>query len=109
MAKDLVLQLRYLGMLPQNGHREYRFQIEAHDKSIRTVALTIEDGLFRKNQLMFQEAPDLCYQKMLLDITNEATGAPICNLAAVTESEISTYRDGHPLGRVRKTYARARE
>ena len=107
MAKDLVLQLRYLGMLPHIGHREYRFQIEAHDKSVRTVALTIDDGIFRKNQLMFQEAPDLCYQKLLADVTNE--GTPICSLAPVTDSEIASYRNSHPTGKLRKTAARQRE
>jgi hypothetical protein len=108
MTKDLVLQLRYLGMLPHTGHREYRFQIEAHDKSVRTVALTIDDGMFQKNQLMFQEAPDLCYQKLLADVTNEATGTRICSLAPVTESEISSYRNSHPTGKLRKTAARLR-
>ena len=109
MARDLVLQLRYLGMLPQIGHREYRFQIEAHDKTVRTVALTIDDGIFRNNQLMFQEAPDLCYQKLLADITNETIGAPICNLAPVSESEIASYRDAHPTAKSRRTAAKRRE
>jgi len=108
MARDLVLQLRYIGMLPQSGHREYRFQIEAPDKSIRLVTLTIDDGIFRKNQLMFQEAPDLCYQKMLADVANEATGSPICSLAPVTESEIASYRDSHPIGKMRRTASRQR-
>jgi hypothetical protein len=103
MAKDLVLQLRYLGMLPQTGHREYRFQIEAHDKSLRTVALTIDDGHFQKHKLMFQEAPDLCYQKLLADVTNEDAGAPISPTAPVTEMEIATYRTSHPTGRLRKS------
>jgi len=109
MAKDLVLQLRYLGMLPQIGHREYHFQIEAHDKSIRTVTLTIDDGIFRKNQLMFQEAPDLCYQKMLADVINETAGAPICSLASVKDAEIATYRNSHPTGRLRRMAARQRQ
>ena len=108
MAKDLVLQLRYLGMLPQIGHREYRFQIEAHDKSVRTVVLTIDDGIFLKHQLMFQEAPDLCYQKLLADVINEATGEPICSLASVKDSEIVTYRNSHPTGKLRKMAARQR-
>jgi hypothetical protein len=106
MAKDLVLQLRYVGMLPQTGHREYRFQIEAQDKSVRAVALTIEDGIFRKNQLMFQEAPDLCYQKLLADVINETAGTPICSLSSVTDTEIATYRNSHPTGRLRRMAAR---
>jgi hypothetical protein len=106
MAKDLVLQLRYLGVLPHIGHREYRFEVEAHDKSVRTVALTIEDEIFRKNQLMFQEAPDLCYQKLLAEVANEATGSHICSLAPITDSEVASYRNSHPTGKLRKAAAR---
>ena len=109
MTKDLVLQLRYLRVLPHIGHREYRFQIEAQDKSVRTVALTIADGLFRNNQLMFQEAPDLCYQKLLADIINETVGTPICNLAPITESEIASYRDSHPTSKLRRPAGKRRE
>ena len=108
MSKDLVLQLRYIGVLPHIGHREYRFQIEAHDKSVRIVALTIDDGIFRKNQLMFQEAPDLCYQKLLADITNETTGAPILSRSSVSETEIATYRGSHPTGKSRRSIAKER-
>lgn len=109
MSKDLVLQLRYLGVFSGAGHREYRFQIEAQDKSVRTVALTIDDGIFRRNGMMFQEAPDLCYQKLLADITNETLGAPICKLAPITESEIASYRNSHPIGKFRGAAARRHE
>jgi hypothetical protein len=109
MAKDLVLQLRYLGMLAHIGHREYRFQIESQDKTVRTVALTIDDGIFRTNQLMFQEAPDLCYQKMLADVAKEADGSPICNQAPVSEAEVLSYRNAHPIGKIRKPALRPRE
>jgi hypothetical protein len=106
MTKNLVLQLRYLGMLPHIRHREYRFQIEAQDKSLRTVALTIDNGIFRENKLMFQEAPDLCYQKMLADVANETAASPICNLAPVTDLEVASYRTAHPTGKVRKAAIR---
>jgi hypothetical protein len=89
-------------MLAHIGHREYRFQIEASDKTVRIVALTIDDGMFRNHRLMFQEAPDLCYQKMLADCASETTGSPIGSCAAVTEAEIDSYRYSHPIGKVRK-------
>ena len=109
MSKDLVLRLRYIEVLPRIGHREYRFQIEAQDKSLRTVALTIDDGIFQDHQLMFQEAPDLCYQKLLADITNETTGAPICSHAPVSESEIVSYRNSHPTAKSRRLAAKRRD
>ncbi len=99
MAKDLVVRLRYMGMLPHIGHRAYRFQLEAPDNSIRTAVLTIDDNLFRNHLLMFQEAPDLCYQKMLTDFANETVDSPICARAEVTEAEVASYRNSHPFGK----------
>ena len=102
MARDSVLHLRYVGVIAHVGYREYRFQIQAEDKSIRSVALTIGDGVFRSHGLMFQEAPDLCYQKMLADCANETADRPICSRAAVTDAEVDSYRESHPLGKIRK-------
>jgi hypothetical protein len=101
MTKDLVLQLRYLGVFPQIGHREYGFRIEDKDKNIRHVTLTIDDALFLKKQLMFQEAPDLCYQKVLMDLTTETVDRPIRSRVSVTPEDIAHYRDSHPNTRVR--------
>ena len=62
------MQLRYLGVIPQSGFVEYGFRIEDKDKNARQVILTITDDLFRENNLKFQEAPDLCYQKVLVEL-----------------------------------------
>ena len=99
MTRESVLNVRYLGVLPHIGHREYRFQIEAEDKSFRTVSLTIDNAIFRKKLLMYQEAPNLCYQKMLADYGNETTDSPIPSWAPVTEDEVAFYRDSHPIGK----------
>jgi hypothetical protein len=101
MSKDLVLQLRYIGVIPQNGHREYGFRIEDKEKNIRQVVLTIDDGLFLRHQLMFQEAPDLCYQKVLTDLGNESSKAPLASLVPITELDIASYRQSHPTARGR--------
>jgi hypothetical protein len=101
MMKDLVLQLRYLGVIPQIGYREYGFRIEDKDKKIRQVVLTIDDALFLQHRLMFQEAPDLCYQKVLLDLSNETPETPICSRVPVTASDIAFYREAHPTAKMR--------
>ena len=102
MLKNLVLQLRYLGVIPQPGFVEYGFRIEDNDKSIRQVVLTIEDAFFRKNGLMFQEAPDLCYQKLLMDLDNEKSDSRLPARVPVTASDIAHYRDLHPTTKTRK-------
>lgn len=95
MAKDMVLQLRYLGVIPQAGYVEYGFRIEDKDKRVRDVILTIDDALFAESHLMLQEAPDLCYQKVLTDLVNE-NGPHITGRMAITASDILQYRDSHP-------------
>jgi hypothetical protein len=102
VLKDLVLKLKFLGVIPQVGYVEYGFRIEAEDKSFRLVVLTIEDAFFRENDLMFQEAPDLCYQKILMDLDNETTPSTIPSRMRVTTSDIVHYRDLHPTTKFRK-------
>jgi hypothetical protein len=102
MEKELVLQLRYIGMLPKIEYREYRFFIADEDKGGRPVVLTIDNGFFLKNLLRFQEAPDLCYQKMLSDLRSETKDAPIRSRSQVTAADIEFYREAHPTTRPRK-------
>jgi hypothetical protein len=102
MEKDLVLQLRYIGMLSRIEYREYRFFIEDRDKGGRPVVLTIDNGFFLNHLLMFQEAPDLCYQKMLSDLLSETKDTPIRGRSQVTAADIESYREAHPTTRSRK-------
>jgi hypothetical protein len=104
VLNQLVLQLKYLGVIPQDGFIEYGFRVTDKDKSVRQVVLTIEDAFFRRNDLKFQEAPDLCYQKVLLDLTNETPDAVIHDCIPVTALDIAQYRDLHPTAKSRKSF-----
>jgi hypothetical protein len=108
MTKDLVLRLKYLGVDPRIGHRDYGFSIEDKDKNLRQVVLSIEDSIFQEHQLMFQEAPDLCYQKILRHLGDE-TAEPFLNQVKITSADIAYYRDFHPnsKGRIRPAARRA--
>ena len=106
MTKDFVLQLRYLGVFPQTGHREYRFNIGKDTADTREVTLTIADGLFVTNRFMFQEAPDLCYQKLLTDLRIESREAPIYERAAVTATDIDSYRESRQSARAARHQTR---
>jgi hypothetical protein len=109
MPKDLVLKLRYLGVIPQAGFIEYGFRIEEKDKTVRQVVLTIEDAFFQRNDLKFQEAPDLCYQKVLMDLSDERSDSGIPSCIPVTALDIAHYRDLHPTAKKRKTFRKNSE
>ena len=102
MSKDLVLRLRYLGVLPQVGFIQYGFRIENKDKNVRQVIVTIADDFFRNKELKLQEAPDLCYQKVLTDLSAENADAGFPSNTSVTASDIAHYRDLHPIAKSRK-------
>jgi hypothetical protein len=102
MLKDLVLKLKFLGVIPQDGYYEYGFRIEAEDESSRLVVLTIENAFFREKELMVQEAPDLCYQKILMNLEKETSDSLIPSHIPVTASDIAQYRDLHPTTKLRK-------
>src|SRR3974390_1120464 len=103
MAKSLVQHLRYLGVIPQTGRRDYGFRIEDEDKRVRVVVLEIETGVFERRELMFQEAPDLCFQKVLADLDKETADSHIGARVPVTASDISHYRELHPTTKPRRS------
>jgi len=88
-------QLRYIGTLSKPEHSEYGFQIENPDKTLRLLVLTIANSVFLTRQLLVQEAPDLCYQKLLAYI-RDATVDPAEGYIPVSESDIASYRAEHP-------------
>ena len=96
MLKELAMQLKYLGVIPQAGYTEYGFRVTEKDKSFRQVVLTIQDDFFRRNDLKLQEAPDLCYQKVLMDLNNERPDSGFPAFVPVTALDIAHYRDLHP-------------
>jgi hypothetical protein len=87
--------LRYLGTIPRPEHWEYGFQIENPDKTVRLLVLTIANSVFLTRQLMVQEAPDLCYQKVLTDLQSSTPG-PVEESIPISESDIVHYRTFHP-------------
>ena len=91
----LYPQLRYLGTISKPEHSEYGFQIENPDKTVRLLVLTIANSAFLTRQLMVQEAPDLCYQKVLAYL-RETTAGPAEEYIPVSESDIANYRAFHP-------------
>jgi hypothetical protein len=97
---NIPIRVRYVGVFPKKGYREYDFRVEAEDKTIHQIVLVIDDIVFLDKHLMFQEAPDLCYQKLRMDLINE-TVAQIGSRVRVTPLDVASYRDAHPSAKSR--------
>jgi hypothetical protein len=88
-------QLSYLGVIPNSQHSEYGFRITNQDKTERLLILTIANSIFLTKQLLIQEAPDLCYQKVLADLRSEIPTL-VEDSVVVTEMDLVHYRASHP-------------
>jgi len=88
-------QLRYLGTISKPEHSEYGFQIENPDKTVRLLVLTIANSVFLTRQLLVQEAPDLCYQKVLAFL-RDATAGSAGDCISISDSDIASYRAFRP-------------
>jgi hypothetical protein len=99
MAMNTTANLRYIGVIPQTDFMEYGFRIEDKDKEPRLIVMMIESEFFKRYALMFQEAPDLCYQKLLVDLRNETAEFPVNPRLSVTATDIASYRELHPVGK----------
>ncbi len=87
-------QLRYLGTISKPEHSEYGFQIENPDKTVRLLVLTIANSVFLTRQLLVQEAPDLCYQKLMACL-RDTTASLAEDYIPISESDIANYRAFH--------------
>jgi hypothetical protein len=97
-------QLRYLGIISKPDCSEYGFEVENTDKTLRLIVLTIANSVFLTKQLMVQEAPDLCYQKLLTDLRDATVDPGDEGPIPISESDIAHYRAFHPAaGPHRKT------
>ena len=103
-----ISNLSYLGVLPQLDYSEYGFRITSEDKTDRLLILTIANSVFLTKQLMVQEAPDLCYQKVIADLKSDI---PILveESVVVTESDLMQYRALHPTSHKRKSFRKPLE
>ena len=106
MAMNSTIHLRYIGVIPQTEYMEYGFRIEDKDKDPRLIVLMIESGVFNKRELMLQEAPDLCYQKLLANLKDETVEVPISPRLSITASDVAHYRELHPIGKSSKFRSR---
>jgi hypothetical protein len=102
MVKEFSPQLRYLGVRPLEGHVEYGFRLEDKDKNVRLIVLTIEGAFFSKSELRLQEAPDLCYQKVLMHLQKQTVEAPMPSSIMVSALDVALYRELHPLTKPRR-------
>jgi hypothetical protein len=89
-AKRIAVQ--YLGFKDVEGRREYQLNASGGDQP-RRYTVSIELAAFSRRQALLQDGPDICYQKLLRELTDPQPDGP--HEIEVTEGDLATYREAH--------------
>ena len=85
--------VRYRGFHDVAGRREYELDGQRGDQKGR-YTVSIELAAFSRRQALLQEGPDICYQKLLRELTE--SGLEGRDGIVVTEGDLVAYRETHP-------------
>jgi hypothetical protein len=85
------LSIRYLGFSCTGAGRAYRLRVEGRGEEPREFTITIPSGAFESRRARYQDAPDVCFARLLRELTANAE-LPASELL-ITPAELDDYRD----------------
>lgn len=84
--------IQYRGFHDVQDRREYALDARRGEET-RSYTVWIELAAFSKRHALLQDGPDICYQKLVHELaSSELRG---CDGIAVTEADLSVYREAH--------------
>ena len=89
------MTIQYLGFDLKPRGRDYRYRVVDPKAEVREFTLTISNQAFAARLVPYQDAADLCYQKLRRDLAAETTENPIARHHTVSNLELEEYRDRH--------------
>lgn len=87
---------RYLGFDVTSEGREYTLQVTSAEVS-RHFRFLIRHAAFAARHVRFQDAPDLCYQRLERELSADPD-LPAESRFELTREELLAYRDAHQAG-----------
>jgi hypothetical protein len=84
----------YLGFKATPAGREYTVSVRAGIGDHRVFVITIDHAVFARGEARFQDAPDLCYAKLVRELERNPE-LPAGAALVVTPQELSEYREQH--------------
>ena len=84
--------LEYLGFRNARVRREYILRVQSGEHT-RDYTVWIAHSAFAERQALFQDGPDICYQKLQRALAESELPGAAC--MGVTESDLASYREAH--------------
>lgn len=91
------MQIRYLGFQLKPRGRDYNYQVIDAKAPVptRDFTFTISNQAFTQHSVPYQDAPDICYQKLRKQLDLETAGQSLPPHATISGEEFDEYRAKH--------------
>lgn len=91
----MPMKIQYAGFQVQRHGRDYSYDVLAPPSASRHFTFTISHQAFAEKQILYQDAADLCYQKLQRELLREAEEPLPPSPCLVSEQELDLYRETH--------------
>ena len=89
------MTIQYLGFQLKARGRDYNYRVMGAKIETREFTLSISNQAFANRHVPYQDAADLCYQKLRKDLAAETAESPIPRHVTISIQELDAYRDRH--------------
>jgi hypothetical protein len=86
------MTIQYVGFQLKPRGRDYNYRVVSPKNETREFTLTISNQAFADRQVPYQDAADLCYQKLRRELAAETAENPVHQHFTISSQELADYR-----------------
>jgi hypothetical protein len=90
-----AVQIQYLGFRAKPRGRDYLYRVTGAKTEEREFTFTISNQAFAERRVPYQDAADLCYQKLQKALGVETAERPLPLHSTLSDQELDEYREKH--------------
>jgi len=91
----MPISIQYIGFQVQPHGRDYSYYVLDPPSASRHFTFTISHEAFAERHILYQDAADICYQKLHKEILAETGERPLQPHCTVSDQELDAYRATH--------------
>jgi hypothetical protein len=89
------VHIQYLGFQTKPRGRDYLYRVINAKAEKREFTFTISNQAFAERRVPYQDAADLCYQKLQKALTLETAEQPFPHRSTLSNQDLDEYREKH--------------
>ena len=89
------MQIQYVGFELRSQGRDYTYRVIDMKTENREFTFTISNRAFTERHVPYQDAADICYQKLQKSLGLETAEQPLPRRSTLSDQELDEYREKH--------------